>query len=221
MSDSTDDSGPRSIRLPGVPSGEVPALRLVSMVRHERRLAARDRASAQVDRRAAARDRRRAQAYARLAERDELTGVLLRGPGLLALRRAVETARSTRAALVLAFLDADHLKEVNDRDGHGAGDSLLRGIGAALVGALPPDAVIIRMGGDEFVCALSPASLEDASQDIADVRARLAAVVPGGSVSVGLASLAPADTWETLIARADRHMYEARRRLRSSPERGD
>jgi diguanylate cyclase (GGDEF)-like protein len=53
----------------------------------------------------------------------------------------------------LAFLDLDGFKEVNDRDGIGRGDSVLRGCAELLRSCLPGDALIARLGGDDFAVA--------------------------------------------------------------------
>jgi diguanylate cyclase (GGDEF)-like protein len=187
-----------------------------SQVATERLLAARDRAAALVDRRAAARDRARARTYLRQAQDDDLTGVLQRRPGLVQLARAVTRAQAGDWPLVVAFLDVDHLKYVNDSRGHAAGDELLREVGGALKRSLRERDVVIRYGGDEFVCALPHASLDDAIIRISDVSAALADALPDASISFGLVALQPDETCEAVIQRADLEMYAARRRHRGT-----
>jgi len=195
-------------------SGNAEDLSLLARVRAERALAARDRAAAAADRAAAARDLARARAYLLLAHQDELTGTLLRQPGLARLREAVELAHATSRPLVVAFLDVDHLKVVNDSHGHAAGDELLREVGAALGKALRSDDVVIRYGGDEFVCGLPDAVLGDGLVRIEQVSDLLRRALPGACISFGLAALRPAESCESIIARADRDMYAARGRVR-------
>lgn len=56
--------------------------------------------------------------------------------------------------LLVLFVDADNLKQINDSLGHHVGDALIAAVASAMTGALPPEAVICRKGGDEFLAAL-------------------------------------------------------------------
>lgn len=189
---------------------------LLARVRAERALAERDRAAAAAERVAAARDLARARAYLLLAHQDELTGAMMRQPGLLRLQEAVAQAHATAAPMVVAFLDVDHLKVVNDSHGHAAGDELLREVGAAIGQALRSRDVVVRYGGDEFVCGLPNAVLGDALLRIEQVSDLLRRALPGARISFGLAALRPGESCESVIARADRDMYAARSRVRAA-----
>lgn len=168
----------------------------------ERSMSEEDRASSHADRVSSAAERR-------LYYLDELTGVYSRGAGLIELRREIDRCHRRNHSLVLAFVDADHLKATNDGSGHAAGDRLLTGLAAALVANLRSYDVIMRYGGDEFVCAMS-----NVSTAMADERLQLAAgtsAASGGGFTYGLAELSPGDTAETLVARADAAFYGRRR----------
>ena len=91
----------------------------------QRAAAARDREFAARDRELAAADRAHAAAEIAAAGVDEMTGALRRGVGLASLRREVARAHRNGEPLVLAFVDVDGLKAVNDTRGHHAGDLLL------------------------------------------------------------------------------------------------
>ncbi|MBA2695858.1 MAG: GGDEF domain-containing protein, partial [Actinobacteria bacterium] len=67
-----------------------------------------------------------------------------------------EMARSSRAreALSVAFIDVDHLKQVNDTRGHAAGDRLLQHVADALRSRLRSYDLVVRYGGDEFICVM-------------------------------------------------------------------
>ncbi len=118
--------------------------------------------------------------------------------------------------LVLAFIDVDHLKDVNDSLGHAAGDRLLVEVAAAFRANLRPHDLIIRYGGDEFVCAISGMAPEEVATRLTLVNALLVDSHEHGSVSYGLAEYEPADSTESLIARADAALYVGRQRRRGS-----
>ena len=180
--------------------------------------AAADRERAAGDRKAAARDRDQHQRELEHAELDELTGAYRRGLGELALGNEIERARRSGKGLVLAYIDIDNLKEVNDRHGRAAGDALLRDLVGALRSKLRPYDPVVRWGGDEFVCAISETKLEDARGQIQEVRALLAETQPDAWVSVGLAALRQGDTVEALIERAD---YESLMEAKAKPGESD
>ena len=98
----------------------------------DRALAAQDRAAAARDREHAARERRAAATRLENAYRDDVTGVLSRGAGRDQLRQALARAHRSGEPLVVAFLDVDHLKRINDERGHAYGDRLLQEVGLAL-----------------------------------------------------------------------------------------
>jgi len=75
--------------------------------------------------------------------------------------------------------------------------------------------LIIRYGGDEFVCAISGVNLADAAQRLALVNEALAEGLEHGSVTFGLAELQRDDSSEDLVARADAALYQERRRRRN------
>jgi diguanylate cyclase (GGDEF)-like protein len=173
--------------------------------------AAADRSRAARDRVAAAADREHLMAELERAHLDDLTGVYRRGMGEIALINEIERARRSDHALVLAYIDSDDLKGVNDREGHAAGDALLRDLVSLLRSKLRPYDPIVRWGGDEFICTISDAALEDANRRFEEIRLALAER-GSASVSVGLAALGEGDTLEMLVDRADAVLLETRRR---------
>jgi diguanylate cyclase (GGDEF)-like protein len=134
------------------------------------------------------------------------------------LRREIDRARRSDGALTLAFVDVDGLKAINDAHGHAAGDRALRAVAAALLHGLRSYDLVVRPGGDEFLCGLPGTDLAAAQHRFDAVASTLAEQNPGTSVSIGLAELATRDTLEALIARADAALYDARRNTRN---RGD
>lgn len=183
----------------------------------DRANAAADRAVAAEDRAYAARDRERAaielegaRADLQEAELDELTGFYRLGLGTAVLQREIDRSRRTGSELTLVYCDLDGLKRVNDEQGHAAGDALLEALAEAMRARLRPYDPVVRVGGDEFVCALSEVDLGQASMIFYDVQVIFAGATDGASVSFGLAGLLPDDDLATLLERGDLALREAR-----------
>ena len=171
-----------------------------------------DRSTAQTSRNSAAVDRG-------IANFDELTGAYRRGPGLTELER--EMARSTRTGepLTLVFVDVDGLKAVNDSLGHEAGDALLVTVAHVLAAHLRAYDVIVRFGGDEFLCLCQGLAEADADTRLALVNAELAR--GARSISVGVTEMQPHDTAVSFTTRADRALYRHRAERRRRAETDD
>jgi diguanylate cyclase (GGDEF)-like protein len=127
------------------------------------------------------------------------------------LQREIDRARRTDDSLVLAFVDVDHLKEVNDGEGHLAGDRLLRKVADALRDRLRSYDLITRFGGDEFICTLSGVHIDEVKRRFDELAEQLAAHSSEHSVTVGFAELQDDDDTQRLIARADEALLEIRR----------
>lgn len=192
--------------------------------KRDRERAAADRAKAADDRRRAAADREdaareRAEALQqrvdsaaelRLATTDELTGAWTRKFGLEEAYRELERAERTGAKLVVAFIDVDGLKRVNDEEGHLAGDALLQLLGETVLAKVRPYDVVVRYGGDELLCAMPNITAAEAGTRFEAVGAVLRVRDSGHSITVGLAEHEPGDRLEDLIRRADADLLEAR-----------
>jgi diguanylate cyclase (GGDEF)-like protein len=166
----------------------------------------------------AARDRDEAAHDRAQAGIDVLTGALRRGRGLVDLQREIDRTRRSDGRLVLAFVDIDGLKAINDTDGHAAGDQLLRDVALALTTKFRSYDLVVRYGGDEFLCTLSGSDLNAARQRFDEVARTLTQRIPAASIGVGLAALADQDTLDELIARADDALYTGRRKARGQAE---
>ena len=124
--------------------------------------------------------------------------------------------------LSVALLDLDHFKEVNDDYGHKAGDEVLRGLERVLTGSLPSEAVVGRLGGDEYAVALPDMPAENALIVLEEIRAHFSSREPAKSVprrlhlSVGIASRPThAGTVPELLRAADEALYRAKAEGRS------
>lgn len=111
---------------------------------------------------------------------------------------------------MLAFVDVDGLKELNDTQGHAAGDALLRDVVHSIQQHLRSYDPIVRVGGDEFVCALADTSLEEARRRFDGISATIEKIHPAAAISVGFASMRPDETLAQLAARGDKKLYEAK-----------
>ena len=183
----------------------------------DRRTAAEGRLRAAVDRAQAARDRDqaagdRAQAQAdrdaliqqlAIAETDQLTGTRTRAAGLAELDHEIDRARRTNGLLVVAYVDVVGLKAVNDAHGHAAGDGLLQRAVRRIRTQLRSYDWIVRLGGDEFLCVMSGATINDAHQRFAVIQTTLATDPDPCAIKIGFAALAAGDSAAELIQRAD------------------
>lgn len=152
-----------------------------------------------------------------VASTDGLTGVLNKATFTRQMQALITQSRRQQDALVIAYIDLDGFKAVNDGLGHAAGDGLLRRFADAAAEAIRGDDLFARVGGDEFMALLC---VEDCAQgDIAAERlhSRLAAILRAENVGVtcsvgalivrsqGLTHI------DTLIDAADELMYEVKR----------
>ena len=133
-----------------------------------------------------------------------------RGSGLDALGRAVDHAHRSGEPLAVAFIDLDGLKRINDEHGHAAGDHLLQSVVRLMHANLRSYDVVIRYGGDEFVCTLVGMSLEQARRRMGAVRNAICRELGRSAITIGLADLEPGERAADLIARADESLYARR-----------
>jgi diguanylate cyclase (GGDEF)-like protein len=175
----------------------------------DRRAAAADREQAALERVHARVDRELPADALALAANDALTGARARAAGLVELDLEVDRCRRTGGLLVVAYVDVVGLKALNDSADHGAGDELLKRVVTLIKAHLRSYDLIIRVGGDEFVCAMSDMALHDARQRLQDVGAALTAAPETGAIRSGLAQLAAHETAAQLIARADRELLDS------------
>jgi diguanylate cyclase (GGDEF)-like protein len=169
----------------------------------DRKQAARDRAQAARDRAQAAQDRLELAHQLAIAETDELTGARARAAGLAELEHEVDRAHRTTDQLVVGYVDIVGLKSVNDTDGHAAGDELLRRAVHAIRAHVRTYDLIVRLGGDEFLCVLSEMTAVTATKRFEAIQAALDEEPGGPTIRVGIAALRPEDTAGELVKRAD------------------
>ncbi len=151
----------------------------------------------------------------RLATLDALTGLLTRREVQTRLEADLASGAAVDAMLV-AMVDIDHFKQINDRYGHLGGDEVLRAIGARVTGLLREDEYAGRYGGEELMVVLDKRDghgAEHLSRLHRFIR-ETPFEIGGGAVtvtcSIGSTSISSSDDWTSLVGRADAALYEAK-----------
>jgi diguanylate cyclase (GGDEF)-like protein len=143
-----------------------------------------------------------------LAGTDSLTGLATGRSWEAALERELARAWRQHVPVSVAVIDLDEFKQLNDREGHGAGDVLLKQLGSAWADTIRDEDVLARPGGDEFGL-LFPNCGQEAANRILD---RLRAQTPGVTFSAGLASWDGSEHATSLMERAGLALYRAKNR---------
>lgn len=150
----------------------------------------------------------------RLSETDLLTGLYNRSLLDARLREEFERARRYSRPLSLVMLDIDRFKAINDEFGHLMGDKMLQAIASLARASLRTTDVLGRWGGEEFLVLCPETSAEDALAVAERIRDAVAkGRYPSGrahTVSAGVASMAPEDSVDLLLQRADTALYRAK-----------
>ncbi|MBX3492056.1 MAG: GGDEF domain-containing protein [Parvibaculum sp.] len=149
-----------------------------------------------------------------LTQTDELTGLLNRRGFDEVLRRNMLSAARHEEAGLLAYIDLDGFKEINDRCGHVVGDEVLRAVGAFLSKSIRATDYAARLGGDEFAILFVRADHKRAREraremvrGIAQLEVACKSHTISVSASLGLASYTGETSPKELLDRADRAMY--------------
>jgi diguanylate cyclase (GGDEF)-like protein len=149
------------------------------------------------------------------ADLDHLTGLANRRRFRVSLNREVERWRRYGVPCALLLLDIDHMKAINDRFGHPAGDGVIRQAADVLTRVLRDNDAAARLGGEEFALLLASVDGDKAAAAAERLRAILAeqpvAEVGNFSVSIGVAACpAHATSERALYSAADRALYVAK-----------
>ena len=139
------------------------------------------------------------------ADTDPLTGLLNRRGWSTQLAREEARCQRYGHTCTLLVIDLDELKQVNDRQGHCAGDQLIRQAGKLLAETVRQPDVVARIGGDEFAALLVNTDALHArgfEKRLADAFA-----LHGLRASTGKASWQPGETLQDTLCRDDRAMY--------------
>ena len=159
-----------------------------------------------------------------LATHDELTGLANRRLLLRRLDRAMGWADRYSHDLSVLALDLDHFKQLNDREGHAAGDAALVSVAEVLRALARSVDTVARTGGEELIVLLpetdargAEAMAERLRRGIANVSFPGSDAQPAGhlSVSIGVAVRRSGEPADALIRRADTALYQAKERGRN------
>jgi diguanylate cyclase (GGDEF)-like protein len=153
-----------------------------------------------------------------LADTDALTGLLNRRAFMPLAKDAMIHFKRYRRPNCVLMIDIDHFKRVNDINGHGAGDEVIRQIGRIISEAIRTSDRVARFGGEEFVVLLLETDLPEAAVFADRIRQRVADTVfePERScikatISIGIAEAEYTDgDVDHTIERADRALYAAK-----------
>lgn len=159
-----------------------------------------------------------------LANHDTLTGTLTRRAFIAACEQEMDRSRRNDRALTMMMLDLDHFKKVNDTHGHLVGDKVLVDFAQRVSAQLRSFDKLGRYGGEEFVVMLPETSLDGATvvaQRILNMAPNKKGL-PHCTVSIGLAAIRADDpSIDTLLARADATLYQAKANGRNRLEKAE
>jgi diguanylate cyclase (GGDEF)-like protein/PAS domain S-box-containing protein/hemerythrin-like metal-binding protein len=156
-----------------------------------------------------------------MAYHDKLTGLPNRALLFDRLSQAMSQAKRDAKHLALLFVDLDEFKDINDKYGHEAGDSVLRTAGQRFLACVRAVDTVSRFGGDEFVVLLGnldePQQAKGVAEKIVQAFAQSLALPDGRECYVGASvgiSIFPehGSAMDNLLTAADRAMYESKRR---------
>ena len=146
------------------------------------------------------------------SETDPLSGLANRRGFDRLAHQAIARALPARRPVSVAVFDLDHFKRINDTFGHAVGDEVITAFATRLRTLAPPDAVIGRVGGEEFVMLLQNTTAEAAWRCADMIRRRVpdGDALPPFTVSGGVAQLRPGESLAEMMRRADQASYQAK-----------
>jgi diguanylate cyclase (GGDEF)-like protein len=157
---------------------------------------------------------RRFREARQLADLDSLTGLHNRRYFYETLAREVDRAQRYQRRLSLVIVDVDGFKEINDRIGHLAGDSVLAEISDRIRQVVRSADIPCRVGGDEFAVIVPEVEVGQARQLVGRIQRAVSSqpIARAGRVrvSAGVADLQPSDTPTSLFERGDESLYAAK-----------
>ncbi|MCR9268534.1 MAG: GGDEF domain-containing protein [Henriciella sp.] len=160
---------------------------------------------------------RRMLAVSKLARTDDMTGLANRRAFMHAATQMFRDTDFEYSGLCLFIVDLDHFKQINDAHGHETGDVVLIHAAKQIELAAPEEALVARLGGEEFAVLMPYENITQLHQRAEAIRHQVAAtpcehqsisIRVSASVGVGIAH--PRDTVSSVLSRADDALYEAK-----------
>lgn len=158
------------------------------------------------------------------AHRDRMTGTLNKEVFQHRCAKAIEAAAHGRQTLLLVILDLDDFKDVNNQEGHQAGDEVLQTFAKGVSSIMRREDLIGRIGGDEFALLVRVPSIAEGHGFAHDIHARLSSVLKDSpypvTCSMGALLIPPdaARSASELMHAADKAMYRAKHSGKNSVE---
>lgn len=150
--------------------------------------------------------------------KDPLTGVLNHGQIVESANNAIRSSKRRNITTVMAVIDADSFKEVNDTYGHVAGDKVLCALGQLLANSVRETDIVGRYGGEEFVIVFEDCSMEDAANKVVkikDIFGEISFIENSQEFNVtfsaGIVELTRFDNVMSAISSADKALYKAKK----------
>jgi diguanylate cyclase (GGDEF)-like protein len=147
--------------------------------------------------------------------KDSLSGALNRRGIEAKLQSELLLVQRSKHRLSIALIDLDYFKAINDIQGHAAGDAALRDIAEAISSHLRGHDYLGRYGGDEFLlilpdtpCNIALSVTERLNKAVTNLH--LSAGISPLTLSIGITEAVPHDDAATLLARADKALYQAK-----------
>ncbi|MDN4502792.1 diguanylate cyclase [Alteromonadaceae bacterium BrNp21-10] len=160
-----------------------------------------------------------------LTSRDSLTGLLNHGQIMEAAQNSVLQGNRRGVPAIVAMVDLDYFKKVNDTYGHSAGDKVLMGLGQLLLQHVRQTDYVGRYGGEEFMLVFPDANLDVVKLKIDHIREALQSInfkhenkSFNVTFSAGIASSNDYKDLKDIVIGADKALYEAKRLGRNNTQ---
>ena len=163
----------------------------------------------------------------KLVATDDMTGLFNRRFFSEQVERALADAKRHDTPLSLIMVDIDYFKRVNDTYGHPTGDEVIIAIAQMLKQGTRSSDCCARIGGEEFAVLVSETTIDQAEHIAEQLRANIERtsinVQSGHSLSItvtaGIATAEPGDSWTQLLGRADKALYRGKQSGRNRVHR--
>lgn len=154
-----------------------------------------------------------------LAYTDVLTGLPNRRAGTSEVQAYIQRYNLDYQPLAVAVLDIDLFKQINDTFGHPVGDEVLCAVGQTLKETIRPNDRVYRWGGEEFLIVLPNTMIEFSSVVCQRLRENITQVSVSNvgtiTASIGVANFVKGDSFDSILRRADKALYTAKKNGRN------